>query len=218
MPNKSQESSNKEIHSSFLKSLPKPQRTAFLFLSVLSLGIFVLWIWQFNANITGPFKTNDKKAVADTGLAEFETALANFDTDGDGLTDNEELNLYNTSKYLEDTDSDGINDREEIEQGSDPNCAAGTSCETEPVLAATAVSTSSTNIAPAIATGTLNVSADSADEKTLQAMMSGLVDASTLRSLLIDSGVKAEMLQNLNDEELMAAYQNMLESQKTTDQ
>jgi len=216
MPNKPQESSNQEIHSSFLKSLPKPQRTAFLFLSVLSLGIFVLWIWQFNANITGPFKTNDKAAVADTGLAEFETALTNFDTDGDGLTDNEELNLYNTSKYLEDTDSDGVSDREEIEQGSNPNCAAGTSCETEAVLATSTAVASGTNVVTAISTGTLNVSADSADEETLQAMMSGLVDASTLRSLLIDSGVKAEMLQNLNDEELMDAYQNMLESQKAT--
>ncbi|MCX6879282.1 MAG: hypothetical protein NTW21_36585 [Verrucomicrobia bacterium] len=37
------------------------------------------------------------------------------DTDGDGLLDGAEVNIYNSSPLLVDTDADGLNDREEVE-------------------------------------------------------------------------------------------------------
>ncbi|MDP3244155.1 MAG: hypothetical protein Q8M83_00670 [bacterium] len=50
------------------------------------------------------------------------------DTDGDGLSDYDELIVYKTSPYLEDTDSDGFIDKQEIASGNDPNCPVGRDC------------------------------------------------------------------------------------------
>ena len=52
----------------------------------------------------------------------------NVDTDGDGLSDIEETNIYGTSPYLADTDSDGVSDKEEIDAGENPICAKGQDC------------------------------------------------------------------------------------------
>jgi hypothetical protein len=49
-------------------------------------------------------------------------ALKNKDTDGDQLTDYDELYIYRTSPFLEDTDSDGLLDSVEIASNTDPNC------------------------------------------------------------------------------------------------
>lgn len=43
------------------------------------------------------------------------------DTDGDGLSDGDELFRYGTNPLLSDTDGDGMNDGREIEIGCDPN-------------------------------------------------------------------------------------------------
>lgn len=42
------------------------------------------------------------------------------DSDGDGLTDEEEIYYYGTSPLLWDTDSDGLNDKFEIDEWYDP--------------------------------------------------------------------------------------------------
>ncbi len=49
-----------------------------------------------------------------------ETNPFSADTDGDSLTDGEEVKEYNTDPTLEDTDRDGLTDAEEIEIGTDP--------------------------------------------------------------------------------------------------
>ena len=43
-----------------------------------------------------------------------------LDSDGDGLTDREELEIYQTHPYKADTDDDGFNDGDEVEQATDP--------------------------------------------------------------------------------------------------
>ena len=54
--------------------------------------------------------------------------LRTKDTDGDGLTDYDELNIFGTGSYLADSDSDGLDDKLEITRGTDPLCAAGQNC------------------------------------------------------------------------------------------
>jgi hypothetical protein len=210
------ENSNNENRVSFLKSLPKLQRTAFLSLSVISLGIIVLWAWQFNNRLSKPFYVADSdQANVSINTSEFETSLLNFDTDSDGLTDNEERSLYGTSPYLEDTDSDGIFDRAEIEQGSDPNCTTGQNCNGE----IEATTDTPEIVAPAvILPSSDNVGGDSTNADNLELMMSGQADVEQLRALLLDSGVDATMLQQLSDEELSKTYQEMLVGQNTSAQ
>ncbi len=210
------EPSKNESHSSFFKSLPKQQRAAFLFLSALSLGVIILWGWQFNSRLTRPFYIPEGNETASSDdLAAFETVLANADTDKDGLTDNEERSLYNTSPFLEDSDSDSQSDRQEIENGTDPNCATGQDCETQAAPLNTA-----NNV---VATSTINsdittTESSTAGDDDLQLMMSGQANVAQLRVMLLDSGADANMLQQLSDEELLKTYQEMMAEQGTTAQ
>lgn len=48
------------------------------------------------------------------------TNPTSFDSDGDGISDYNEIYVYGTSHILDDTDGDGIDDRLEINLGSDP--------------------------------------------------------------------------------------------------
>ncbi|NHJ85828.1 MAG: hypothetical protein FK734_10225 [Asgard group archaeon] len=56
--------------------------------------------------------------------AQYYMELAGFDmdqdTDGDGLTDKDEVEIYGTDPEVADTDGDGWTDSEEIDQGTDP--------------------------------------------------------------------------------------------------
>lgn len=75
----------------------------------------------YNSNI----KTNMKKvffvlAIVFAGFTLGSRAFAAVDTDGDGLTDEEETGLYATDPALADTDADGYNDKLEIEHGYSP--------------------------------------------------------------------------------------------------
>ncbi len=54
--------------------------------------------------------------------------LMQTDTDGDGLSDYDEMYVYHTSIYLKDSDSDGYSDKEEVDNGFDPNCPKGQNC------------------------------------------------------------------------------------------
>ena len=56
-------------------------------------------------------------------------ATEGTDTDGDGLTDEEETTIYNTDPNNPDSDGDGYSDSTEVNNGYDPNCAAGDDCE-----------------------------------------------------------------------------------------
>lgn len=210
MPNNLEESNREEKETSFFKSLPKPQRNAFLFLSFLSLAILILWAWQFNFRLSSPFNSpNNENVSVDESISDFENLLTNRDTDGDGLTDNEEVSLYNTSPYLPDTDGDGVSDREEIEKGTDPLCAPGGECDANSLIA-------SPESTPSLGIGEdlLNVPSSSNDtDAILEAMLAGQADASQLRLLLIESGADASLLEQLSDEDILSAYQEML-SQK----
>jgi hypothetical protein len=57
-----------------------------------------------------------------TNLQEFQlgTDPHNPDTDGDGLSDGDEVNIYHTNPLVADTDGDGIPDGVEIANGTDP--------------------------------------------------------------------------------------------------
>lgn len=86
----------------------------------LSLVLGILFILRtvnqpFDFNYEGPLflTTSDQRAL------EIEL-MKTRDTDGDGLTDYEEVFIYGTSPYLADTSGDGISDGEHVRAGNNP--------------------------------------------------------------------------------------------------
>ncbi|MFA4818310.1 MAG: thrombospondin type 3 repeat-containing protein [Patescibacteria group bacterium] len=101
-------------------------------LGAVAILALVLGVWQIRNSISAPFafvassdanQTNQPPKVSD----DIE-ALKTKDNDTDGLSDYDEIYLYQTSPYLKDSDSDGISDKTEVERGTDPNCPTGKNC------------------------------------------------------------------------------------------
>jgi len=125
-----------------LPPLKKSQKISAILLLIFSLVILVFWAIQFRNNLHEPFtyeddgaapvdteqKEDDSTCNSPECIAKREAEQQNKDTDEDGLSDWDELNIYKTSPYLEDSDGDGVNDKEEIDKEEDPNCPQGTDC------------------------------------------------------------------------------------------
>ena len=86
--------------------------------------------------LTDPFKKDSDENGTDDGYEDAdEDGLTNLqeiaislnpvlkDTDGDGLTDGDELNKYSTNPFDPDSDRDGATDKWELDNGYDPRVA-----------------------------------------------------------------------------------------------
>jgi len=195
-----------------LNDLPRPQKIAVIVFFILAVVIVVFWIWQLRIQINKPFSLGTATISTSTDL---DLVLKNRDTDGDGLSDYDEIYVYQTSPYLQDSDSDGLLDKQETLQGTDPNCPQGKNCN--------AVTTDNSNTAtntidiipistPPTNTGA-NLDASGVDQAALQSALSGQIDVTTLRQLLISSGVDKADLDKISDTDLMASYQETLAGQ-----
>jgi hypothetical protein len=65
-------------------------------------------------------QVKDKELTGDAEIVIKIVNERNEDTDGDGLTEEEEEDLHGTSDLLVDTDGDGFSDPEELNKGTDP--------------------------------------------------------------------------------------------------
>jgi hypothetical protein len=141
-----------------------------------------------------------------------DTSLKTKDTDGDGLNDWDELNVYKTSPYLEDSDSDGFLDGSEISTNNNPNCPNGKDCGI--FMDGDKINNDSTNTSVPISNTPNTSSGDIKNVQTsnddLQKILDGDSDAKTLREALIGYGVDKAMLDQISDEELLKGYQESL--------
>lgn len=189
------------------RAMPRPQKTAVIILAILGLAVIIFWAWQFSYQLRQPFN------LGTSGQPSAETTAIdwhNIDSDNDGLSDYDEINVYYTSPYLEDSDSDGLFDLKEIQQGTDPNCPEGQDCAASTVVASSTVNQASGDIPVANPNGNTIT-----DTSTLQNIISGKIDAATLRQLLIQNGADKDVLDKISDEDLMKSYQETLDSQNT---
>lgn len=164
------------------------------FLVVFSILILFLGFWQLNNYLKTPFIINFQESTQDLreriAQVKSNVSLQFTDTDQDGLTDYDELNIYKTSPYLEDSDSDGITDYDEITQASDPNCPLGQIC---------LINTNQP--------GNLNVNQmfpefeQPSEEQLL---------AQTIRQALIANGVSAAELELIDDQTLIQMYNQVV--------
>ncbi|MFA6098900.1 MAG: hypothetical protein WCV50_05125 [Patescibacteria group bacterium] len=183
-------------------------------IALLSVG-FGGWyiIWQLNSpfeikkianseNSEANFSVNaDELGINTNSLAALEN-LRDKDTDQDGLSDYDELYVFGTSPYLSDSDSDKISDKIEIDQGSDPNCPQGTACGNE-----TNSNTSSTN------SSNTNSGFLTDLKPTNTNSVYGNLTTQQLRDVLLNAGVPEDSLNQLDDETLIATYQQILEEE-----
>lgn len=177
------------------ESQPREHRAGAWVLLIVGVAAFGLGIYQWRGSVLtafdrGPstFKTDDQKEQE--RLDELKTK----DTDSDGINDFDESYVFNTSPYLDDSDSDGISDKEELETGTNPNCPEGKDCG---VLGEEEVTDNGLLDAPEVLT-------TDDEEELINSMLNPTADQ--IRTLLLDSGVTPEELDQLDDETLIFLY------------
>lgn len=200
-------------------SLSKSQKIAVVALVFFAIFIVIFWIMQFKNDIKESLKPKSSETENSVETENNAELLSNKDTDGDGLSDWDELNNYMTSPYIEDSDSDGYSDKQEVDTNNDPNCPMGQSC----LSTETQTGTSSPDINGLVEgldiglENTQNIPVNAADnlknnldQNSANNLLGGEMDAASLRKLLKDSGFDAKVLEQINDEELLKIYKESL--------
>lgn len=187
-------------------SVPHPlsaeERAGQWFVIIVALLALVggsLYLWRhiakpFQVVYSGPqFLIGDEKAAAARAAAQAK------DTDGDGLNDFEETEIFRTSPYLADSDSDGQGDALEVQSGSDPNCIPGQQCLT-----------SNEDVGFVAAPGfAAEQGAIAAEELArLQGLLEEYADATPVevRGMLVESGLPQVEVDALSDDEVMEIF------------
>lgn len=187
-------------------SFTKEQKVAFGI--IIGTGCIALLLSGFYlvSHVSHPFLIDysGDMYVSDQQLEALEMAeQQKKDTDGDGLTDYDELYVYGSSPYLMDTDGDGYTDATEVQSGTNPACAVGDSCAQELNDYTSALfddllpSTEVEPIAPSMSL-----------EEIQQAVKSLTVDE--IRDLLIKAGADPTELENISDEDLESLFTQVL--------
>jgi hypothetical protein len=74
-----------------------------------------------DAILFGDSKDTDNDGLMDDKERELGTDPGNWDTDGDGLSDGDEVNAWHTNPKNPDTDGDSYKDNDEVKNGYNPN-------------------------------------------------------------------------------------------------
>lgn len=200
-------------HTSF-NSLSKGRKITAGVLVVFAMAIVVIWFSELKNNLDPLARIKKESALkSDSNFLQqidSEENLRIKDSDGDGLSDRDELGLYKTSPYLEDSDSDGFNDKNEVDSSNDPNCPTGRNCSIVSILdnASFNNNINSENLTQNILKDTTNNAFDQATN-----LLNAPTNANTLRQILINSGFDKVALDKISDEDLIKAYQESVKNQ-----
>lgn len=178
------------------------QKIGFGLLLIFAVVSVSLGVLQIRNRLYEPFALNSNVPAGLREEVNTVEALRFRDTDFDGLSDFDELYLHSTSPYLADTDSDGLNDQAEIQAGSDPLCPKDEQCETEE---------------QPIETDNLGISSSTfgLEEEIDIDYSQFLNDPAYIRQLLIENGVKKEIVDKMSDQAILAMMQQVLLSTST---
>ncbi len=176
----------------------RQKRMAIVFILFAAI-LVVFGIIKIVDQIRSPFDFSVESSQE--AITELDQAL--LDSDGDGLSDYDELYIYQTSPYLEDSDSDGLSDFEEVSQGSNPNCPVGENCLTSEIT--------SSEENPLTGLNYLEETVSEGVEENVEVNLNDMTPA-LLREILLESGYEASVLEQISDEDLMNSYFEALES------
>lgn len=182
----------------------------FLFV-VIGASALILGVLNANKDIIGSMQQKQSAAVQSAGSVGDANALKEKDTDGDGLSNYDELYAHQTSPYIKDSDSDGIDDGREIVNGTNPNCPEGKDCGVPPPA----------NNPQSINININDVTAAQNDLNDLDKLFKSLQNgngngnapasgtaaiAAQIRSLLKEQGVGDNILNGIDDQTLIQMY------------
>jgi len=203
-------------------NLSNNQKLAVAGLTVFGIFIIVFWAAGMRNNISRPFAVKQVEDATQTACIGGDCASSKeqlskiTDTDGDGLSDWDELNIYFTSPYIEDSDSDGLGDGAEVRAGQNPNCPSGQDCGQATASAGTSVEADSDAAAvddePVFEDIYLTPDQVQQNEGDLNKLFGGQADPAVLRKLLLESGAEKDLLDQMTDEQLTASYLSTLQS------
>lgn len=200
-------------------------------LVVAMITIVIIWYVQLRQNIITPLygnNTSNQNTAVLSQEQQTQSDLRSKDTDGDGLNDWDELNLYKTSPYLADTDSDSFSDKQEIESGNDPTCPEGQSCVVsttpsstnsdssfesstlENLLNQNSSGTQTQTNTNASSTSTTNTSLSAEEKNALREALGENAQPADLRKLLLQAGMEQKTLDSLTDEQIVTTFQEMI--------
>lgn len=207
--------------------LAKEQKISAGILAVCGIIALGLSIQRINATIVDPFKVSKQSVTSaiekindiDPSARE-EAEAKRRDTDGDGLSDFDELHRFQTSPYLADTDGDSVLDNVELAMNENPNCPKGQECAAA-LIDVSGLATSSGMIditgqsagndfyaafQRGVNTGKAQVVTQTGSTST--DFQQGLVrDAAEIRRVLLESGeVDPAALEKITDAQLLDLY------------
>jgi hypothetical protein len=197
------------------QSLTVEQKLAVGVLGVAGVTALVFGLVQVRSSLIRPFTTDVQTLVElkkQSGPTEAELAeqAKTRDTDGDGVSDFDETNVYQTSPYVRDSDSDGEPDNIEIAKGTDPRCARGKTCLSTSETAGVSSTAPVFAMPPQVGVGV--------PDPTTGAMQ-GVPprDAKAIRAYLQSNGWSAADLAQFTDAQILEAYDQSAEPAGASD-
>lgn len=114
------------------RSLRREQRVSVIFLLMCASLAVGISVYRVRANVLEPFLIDASsieatKQIVGPTPAEQEAEQKRIDTDGDGVSDWDETNVYHTNSNVRDTCGDGMTDNVRIATGKNLNCSGSTS-------------------------------------------------------------------------------------------
>ena len=194
--------------------LDKSQKILMTILGVFSAFVFIMWFINIR-NQLGYNRQPMQASGYDSEKAQTPEIDITTDTDGDGVSDWDEANIYKTSMYLEDTDGDGIPDGREINQKTDPNCPTGQQCGSEALSNIEAqgeqqIDMTADEIIPSSgAVLDASQAIQNLGDSDIMRIISGQASVAEIRQLFKQSGIPAEIVDSLSDDAIMTEYKKM---------
>jgi len=182
----------------------KPGGTKILLGAVIIFGIaaLIFGVYSLRQKLVSPFTLAVQKDIfADLVPEEDDERLNELreqDSDEDGLSDYEEIYIYDTSAYIADTDSDGVSDSDEITLGTNPNCPTGTNCQGIRVIGP---NTTISDLFPEFSDSNVSLK-----DRTLQ----------EFRAILLADGFDEDRLAEIDDETLLIILEESVKIQEET--
>jgi hypothetical protein len=210
--------------------MDKNRKTAIAILGVFSVLIIVAWFLNFKQNLKNPLLYQgdvivDSRVTPNlSGCSGPNCSVANLnpdnldlkllDTDGDKLSDWDELFVYGTSPYLEDTDGDGLTDYEEISvYKTDPLCPEGQNCSgsLNNATAQNSFDSGTEELAVMLEGWDKYYDTSLSADQLPNELQPDQASPEYIRNLLLKEGISQEELDKISDADLMAIYQEVLD-------